>query len=970
MLMVYGCETRRVMDQDRILQVATSFSPDISSTERILKAHISILCSALGGYDHDAKVYRMGIDALSCLKDIKRWIRTVDDRADSWDVAAACADCELLKNDLCVILAQWEEQSVNKQVRNANYMNMMCLAVLELLVALTKPLALNAEKPSMAKLDVYARLKKFQVSYKAHVLNYKGGLVLKAVLRLAVPALKIHPSERSARDMTILKLCITFCSNIAGIVPANKTVSKRSASKYELGDNMPPNVSLEDISMSTVIDVYQRNRVLQFLQTMCAHIDYNTRVLAESCLEVIHRLVEDVEYTAVGQASSLGSLLAKEGKIKRKVQAGSRHSNFGTLISVPTDKGTSITLSGQTDMSKDPFAKFDDLKKWAPPRLSSKLSFHKPKQRLNNSAKPIFHKFAMDFVEYGFNPLIGTVQKQLEEANQETLEQFFLTISWFLRFYRENGMADFGFLASALNEVTYVMVIRNMREFLDQKEWKMVYILSITLKELLLTANAMMESPEEEFSTVGGGIIRTLFENEETLLMVAHLCHNAYKISDNYLFASADLCHVVLKTLENFSKKSSVALYVRSKRRRKRTSQHHGDSESEDYDPSARALDFKKVEKKFLHDSIIDSFVVLLSKHQEVDDVFIKRCLQYFHRVFIKCQCHTPLFRLDFMFLLRQITSTGHHDGWESFTKYYMKVFMQKASLVNSLFTEVAALSTNREHSFFLESGEMVTKEPARLSMANDLAFVQDFSFERKIAIAVAALIDKGGSDSLEWLICQLDKRTIFASTEEQRKWLVTDAEVRLVLQLCGFHVPQYPDDDCYLKGDAVDVDMVKKCSTEPFEDENDRSAGFYLKAADEDEIEQDFDDFLDVGTTTERIKLPKTSRLKSKKPDKTPKAPVAKTAPKSSKYIDDSDSEDELFWAKEDRLREFLEINQGKPLTTEQAAELIGMSWESLQKRNPHLSKEIENAKDELVPTRKRKRIIEEDDDDDDLSD
>ncbi|GME84614.1 unnamed protein product [Ambrosiozyma monospora] len=56
-----------------------------SDAEKTLKSQILLLCTALGGLEITSGEYQLGSDALACLKDIKKWIRIVDDEKHNWD---------------------------------------------------------------------------------------------------------------------------------------------------------------------------------------------------------------------------------------------------------------------------------------------------------------------------------------------------------------------------------------------------------------------------------------------------------------------------------------------------------------------------------------------------------------------------------------------------------------------------------------------------------------------------------------------------------------------------------------------------------------------------------------------------------------------------------------------------------------------------------------------------------------------
>lgn len=175
---------------DRIGQLTKEVRPHETTAQKILGAHISVLVSALGGPDHTSDTfpppYHLGQDALACLKDIKRWIKSVDERNKSYDVALACSQCSLVTNDLTVILCQWENDLKSKTTTiKAKSQERISLACLELLVLLTWPIESSSEQTESQKIK-FNSIRKIQVGYKKHILSYRKGQTLRAVIRLSL----------------------------------------------------------------------------------------------------------------------------------------------------------------------------------------------------------------------------------------------------------------------------------------------------------------------------------------------------------------------------------------------------------------------------------------------------------------------------------------------------------------------------------------------------------------------------------------------------------------------------------------------------------------------------------------------------------------------------------------------------------------------------------------------------------------
>ena len=69
------------------------------------------------GADEEGR-YVLGDDALACLKDIKRWLKLYDEKANRLDVARCLAEANLVKGDLMEILAAWPEDATEDRVQS------------------------------------------------------------------------------------------------------------------------------------------------------------------------------------------------------------------------------------------------------------------------------------------------------------------------------------------------------------------------------------------------------------------------------------------------------------------------------------------------------------------------------------------------------------------------------------------------------------------------------------------------------------------------------------------------------------------------------------------------------------------------------------------------------------------------------------------------------------------------------------
>lgn len=69
------------------------------------------------GADEDGR-YILGDDALACLKDLKKWLKLHDEKANRLDVARCLAEANLVNGDLLEILANWPEEATGNKLKS------------------------------------------------------------------------------------------------------------------------------------------------------------------------------------------------------------------------------------------------------------------------------------------------------------------------------------------------------------------------------------------------------------------------------------------------------------------------------------------------------------------------------------------------------------------------------------------------------------------------------------------------------------------------------------------------------------------------------------------------------------------------------------------------------------------------------------------------------------------------------------
>ncbi|ANB11704.1 Tof1p [Sugiyamaella lignohabitans] len=338
-----------------------------------IKAHITNLVSALGGPDFTDpfKVYKLGDDALACLRDLKRWLKGYDERLDRWDIARALSETKLVPFDLIEILTLWEERSQSKTNPPTKNMDRIALACLELLVPLTWPLELNKLTSTTNHYRHAPHLELARARYKRAVLNHPKKLVFRAIIRLAIPSLKLSKIDRTPRDNGIIKLVVFFIRNILSIEAETTSASAKTFAEWEsFGD---------DISRTTTINCFNKQRVLDFIITLGAGIGHNFEVQDTGVLESVFYLLHNIPVSdiiapppgsvqPVKKRGDLSDLLAREKDIRRDIQrhAPSRHNRFGTMISMDIMEKGRLSVSGQGGLwdTSATLDKVDTSKKW------------------------------------------------------------------------------------------------------------------------------------------------------------------------------------------------------------------------------------------------------------------------------------------------------------------------------------------------------------------------------------------------------------------------------------------------------------------------------------------------------------------------------------------------------------------------------------------------------------------------------
>jgi replication fork protection complex subunit Tof1/Swi1 len=744
----------------------------------------------------------LGDDAAAVLRDLKRWLKLYDEKANRLDVARCLAESNLVEGDLLQILATWRENEID----NKHKMR-IALGCLELLVPLTWPLDKGREMTVNHHRHV-PFLQLAQVGYKRSIINFDGARILHTATRVALPSMAVPIKDRSSRDENIIKLLLYFVRNIAMITP-------------------PPGVEYDgdeaEISRSATIDAFQYQDILHLLLVLSSSMgeDFNTQDIV--VMEIIFHLVKGINTETLfmsekqvdaQQADELANLRNQEAGMQRGYarSAPTRHNRFGTMIWIKRDDQKMSTVSGQDALVSGAkvLDKMDRYKKWKPPKRASKgetgsMDFDTPVS-LSHRANTTLKKFVEDFLDSGFNPLFQNTRKAIEREAERILDyhhrQFFYLVNWFLEAERMRRAAQkskksksksadkttddsFSLVASVLNQEMFITLNRSMEANYTDKMWEDLKANMRCFTQILLTVQEMFESPLEEDQEIAENILARIFYEETTHDRVANIVRTYKDQGFGYLDAATELAHTYIRILEAYSKQNRD-LQVRSLRRtRKKKKQPKATGEQgaesdddlevvgESGDDEARAertskernFDFKRFASRFLAQGCIDTFTKFTSYYADLSPAQLKRSHRFFYRIAFKMEWGVMLFRVDIIHLLHKMirgpdgldpANKGFKE-WEELVRQILRKCVKKVQERPELVVEMLFSKTTHTSNFLQYGYETQTIRNAGRPAA-ELVVKPGHDEGKHVAVVVGALLDRNEGHLLEWVKEQLQK--------------------------------------------------------------------------------------------------------------------------------------------------------------------------------------------------------------------
>ncbi|KAH0327241.1 timeless-domain-containing protein, partial [Aureobasidium melanogenum] len=772
-----------------------------------VRAHIYSLVSAIGGSStvHEGQ-YLLGDDALACLKDLSRWIRSYDDRMNRHDVKRCMAEANLLRGDLLPILAQQGDKTNRSALATK-----IALSCLDLLNTLTWPIERKEDTMTVNTHRHLPYIRLAQVEYKRAVLHWESAQILRTAISVAIPAITQPRVDRSPRDESIIGVVLYFLRNIAIIAqPAD----------------LPSSADNNDINRLETINAFHQQNVLQLLLTIASSVTEEYPMHDIVLLDILFQLLKGIDPKDLfknekqledARNDEFKALLDKEKAMNASYarNAPSRHHRFGTMIWVKRPDEKVSTLSGQNVIfdEQKTLHQMDQSKLWNKPKGRKKNTEVQDENNdfdnnviLDESTRKIVRQFVEDFLDSSFNPLFNSLRRALtseaERAQKYHNRQYYYLMGWFLQAERarqdllkRNGKvhdaavddSPFAYIAAVMTQENFILLGRKIQQSLDDKEWSDLHACMRAFTQILLTVAAMADSASEDDQEIAENIQNRIFYEEVTHDQVIAVLRGYNGQGFAFLDACTDMAHTFLRMLERYSKQN-VDMQVRSKRRarrkRKAEAQANGAedegaaSEAEDQADAQRAVserkfDFTRFASKFMTESAVNTFVTFTSYYRDLDLEQLKRCHRFFYRCAFKMERTIFLYRIDILHLFNRMVKGPEglskemplFKEWEELIKQIFRRCLKNLDQRRELMVEM--LFTKMPNTiFYLENGYDMEITKARPRPPAELVVKPGLSQEEQIAVAVSVLVNQGKLDALAWV-----KDVLNSAAEDRKSW-------------------------------------------------------------------------------------------------------------------------------------------------------------------------------------------------------
>lgn len=769
----------------------------VNNVDPEIQERISNLVSAVGGFDPLTKEYKLGDEALACLRDIRKWIQLYDVKYDTLEVSVAIANSTLVTADLVEIINLW---NLKHSEEDNKYMDRVVLACIELLVPLTWPLKIQGKEATSRYFSFSMYIKSAQAKYKAAIISHRGK-ILKTVLKIAAKnGLGVPFRSREPRDDGILSMVCSLFRNLLLI---------------DMNDEMDRSNTLKQFSRQKVLDFF-----LHLGAGVGSHFDEQDITLLESLYFLVRGVDTKLLYELPSDTQTakfdtdLRSMLDKEEQLSKQVFKPTRHSRFGTMTALKQGKGKYVNISGQKGLTnlESTLNKLDETKKWRKPRTKAgkdeqestsyfaqtAASIHKDHEALR-----ILREFTNEFLDSSYNPLFSTVRRLIERSNPrvsdlQSLVCFAYTSGWFvecqvLRF-KGDGKLDpryetIGTSLCTSAVATQMTMLRKGVEPGDSRSSDLVHACAVSLKQVLETIREMSSAKTETYVVIADGMKARIFYEESWLQLLASLPKLTKTKSLNYACDIIDLTHVLLKTLDEYARQHE-SLSVRSKSRARQRSKHRNVDEDEEDEglrriTSERKFNLEKFVVKFVNEAVIESYERVLSNYRELSDSFIQKIFSFLRRTFGKTSAKALFYRISFMKLLLEMVSSqglardskARKDA-DEFLTYFVYQFIKMNRKMPSIHLQLCGNMSPQDAFYYDNNGiDKVKYKPPKYEYSFKESAVASMNEEQLFSVLVSNLVEVNKLDFVEFVLNYFEEYIIASNGKFTTQPLTTDKD-------------------------------------------------------------------------------------------------------------------------------------------------------------------------------------------------
>ncbi|KAG8216231.1 timeless protein-domain-containing protein [Butyriboletus roseoflavus] len=542
----------------------------------------------------------------------------------------------------------------------------------------------------------------------------------------------------------------------------------------------------------------------------------------------LHRLLaaedkkkRDIARNASSRHSRFGTTIAVRLNTSKRAPADRGGDNAESSATAgASERGSSsrpLVLHRQAAITQES-GSILDITKHQRARKANKVDELTREDSLSFEARLVLQGFAKEFLECCFNPFLSSLLKDIKSERPKITEKDHLrllyTTKWLLEFFlnlRFKGGIDghrrcnLGLVAEVTDRSWIVWVLKRMREAMEEKPkmWNELQAGIECLTQLLLLIDDMSSSviSDPDLNDSARLLQQQLIYNGD-VLDIALESLRSYKEgtqSLTYLNSSVYLADALLRMLERWGKENSSAVYVRKKMNRKKKGkgngvleedgvpdvEDEGDAEEEEDMTHETMFTFEAFEMKFAHSEITRTLLVYVSRYKEFDSPeLMKRAVNLIHRQVVKAKGEGLYFNVSTMHLFKSILDDQRslpkdqpYKDLIQLITFILRKFFKTVEEEPFLMIE-AWYPMNRGHWKQYSSWEPEPKANRKRDMTEDsggfsgeVQVRKGYSWSEQIGIAVAALVEEGKSELVEWV------KDILVLVIRQRQQIVDETD-------------------------------------------------------------------------------------------------------------------------------------------------------------------------------------------------